>query len=233
MFPGPTRAALLLTFLHPSLCMLLSSRGMSLHWKMALPAFISGLHCRQLYMQWSVALHQPCFELSWEWFLGQLGLLPLLLTNSQAALVHGPLCKHTWIPGRSFPIISNFPNSREVNQIHYTSMRTVVSACVLCLQQKIGKPLFSIEITFYDYFLPLSSQSICPHNDSLLFKVTSSLKGISPKNDKVINFKFIQTMNRLKSCLFKNRAIVWYWCCRDCSFLASVFRLSVLLHVPP
>lgn len=138
------------------------------------------------------------------------------------------------MPRRLSPISSNCPFYREVNQIHYMSVMTAVSAWAFCLWQKIDKTsFFCWNCMLWLYFLPLFSESVCPHNGSLLFNVTSSLKGNSQKNNKIIHLKFIQTMNCLNSCLFKNRAVVWCWCHKDSSSFEYAFRLCVLFYVPP
>lgn len=158
--------------------------------------------------------------------------VPSPSTSGQAALVHWSLCKHTWMPRRPYPISSNCSFSRRVNQICYISVMTAVSAWVFCLWQ-IDKPSFSIEIVHYYYIsFPCFSKSVCPHNGSLLYNVSSSLKGDSPKNNKVIHLKFIQIMNHLNSCLFKNRAVVWHCCCRDSSYFGYIFRLCASFYIP-
>lgn len=92
---------------------------------------------------------------------------------------------------------------------------------------------FLLKLLVMTIFLPLFSEAVCPYNGSLLFNVTSFPKGNSPKNNKIIHLKFIQTMTHLNSCLFKNRAVTWCWCCRDFSSFEYVPRLSILFYVSP
>lgn len=97
--------------------------------------------------------------------------VPLPSTSGQAALAHWSLCKHAWTPRRLYPVSSNCPLSREVNQIRYISVMAVIryisvisiSAWVFCLWQKIDKPSFSIEIACYDCISFPSSQTQYVH----------------------------------------------------------------------
>lgn len=159
--------------------------------------------------------------------------VPLSLASSQVVLAHWSLCKHTWAPRSLYPISSNCSFSREANQIPYISVMMWYPSECFASGTIWTSPHFLLKLPVMTIFLPLFSESVCPYNGSLLFNVTSFPKGNSPKNNKIIHLKFMQTMNHLNSCLFKNRAVVWCWCCRDSSSFEYVPRLCILFYVSP
>lgn len=249
-----TRASLLLALLDPSLCILSHWGGVQLVLKTALPSFSFGAPLLPPYTWWVAALSHASSYL-WSDFLSN-WVCSLLHFSRQKLLqwlrttARQLRCPCHWPAVRRSLHTDPCANTREcwggfiLSALIVPSPEKLIrfvrslwwlrypSEC-FASGRRLTSPHFLLKLPVMTIFLPLFSESVCPYNGSLLFNVTSSLKGNSTKHNKIIHLKFIQTMNHLNSCLFKNRPVVWCWCCRDSSSFEYVPRLCVLFYVTP